>query len=286
MSTSSPSPESDAARSAGGATQAAQPSGRGAFSDATFSEKERKSLFLYVVIAIVLLEMAVTVGAIVYSIANAERSAPGVMRFNFPWIGYLVTVTLVPVLVMLILHLVSLGMNRGLRDSGGGQEHAPLEGRAATFFALVRGAPTVILFAAFVLMGAAVYYLDGVMALLLKLGDSFAEVAIWVVGALALASCVSIVARAVFAYKSKQMEAEYAFRREVLAKTGTILLDTRYAPTTDLRQLPAVLDVQALTADAGSKHPASPSATHANANMGVIEGKTVTDGETGPMAER
>ena len=286
MSTSSPSPESDAARSAGGATQAAQPSGRGAFSDATFSEKERKSLFLYVVIAIVLLEMAVTVGAIVYSIANAERSAPGVMRFNFPWIGYLVTVTLVPVLVMLILHLVSLGMNRGLRDSGGGQEHAPLEGRAATFFALVRGAPTVILFAAFVLMGAAVYYLDGVMALLLKLGDSFAEVAIWVVGALALASCVSIVARAVFAYKSKQMEAEYAFRREVLAKTGTILLDTRYAPTTDLRQLPAVLDVQALTADAGSKHPASPSATHANANMGVIEGKAVTDGETGPMAER
>ena len=286
MSTSSPSPESDAARSAGGATQAAQPSGRGAFSDATFSEKERKSLFLYVVIAIVLLEMAVTVGAIVYSIANAERSAPGVMRFNFPWIGYLVTVTLVPVLVMLILHLVSLGMNRGLRDSGGGQEHAPLEGRAATFFALVRGAPTVILFAAFVLMGAAVYYLDGVMALLLKLGDSFAEVAIWVVGALALASCVSIVARAVFAYKSKQMEAEYAFRREVLAKTGTILLDTRYAPTTDLRQLPAVLDVQALTADAGSKHPASLSATHANADMGVIEGKAVTDGETGPMAER
>ena len=205
MNTSSSS-EPDGARSGGARNQAESSSGRSLFLDASFSEKERKSLFLYVVIAIVLLEMAVTVGAVVYSIANAERSASGLMRFNFPWIGYLVTVTLVPVLVMLILHLVSLGMNRGLRE-GGDQQHAPVEGRAATFFALVRGAPTIILFAAFVLMGAAVYYLDGVMALLLKLGDSFGEVAIWVVGALALASCVSIVARAVLAYKSKHHSA-------------------------------------------------------------------------------
>ncbi len=251
-----PSSESGATTGpAGPQKQAGSPSGRSLLFDGSFSEKERKSLFLYVVVAIVLLEMAVTVGAVVYSIANAERSASGLMRFNFPWIGYLVTVTLVPVLVMLILHLVSLGMNRGLRE--GGELHAPVEGRAATFFALVRGAPTVILFAAFVLMGAAVYYLDGVMALLLKLGDSFGEVAIWVVGALALAFCVSIVARAVFAYKSKQLEAEYAFRREVLAKTGTILLDARYAPTTDLRQLPTVLDVQALTDSAGKDGPSA-----------------------------
>ncbi|HIU17759.1 MAG TPA: hypothetical protein IAB01_04810 [Candidatus Avidesulfovibrio excrementigallinarum] len=286
MSTPSSSPESEATRPAGGQAQAGHAAGRGPFTDTAFSERERKSLFLYVVVAIVLLEMAVTVGAIVYSIANAERSAPGVMRFNFPWIGYLVTVTLVPVLVMLILHLVSLGMNRSLRDAGGGQEHAPVEGRAATFFALVRGAPTVILFAAFVLMGAAVYYLDGVMALLLKLGDSFAEVAIWVVGALALASCVSIVARAVFAYKSKQMEAEYAFRREVLEKTGTILLDARYAPTTDLRQLPSVVDVQALTEDAGRAEPASAPGAGADSGTEVLEGKAVIDGETGPAARQ
>ena len=287
MSTSSPSPESASERVAGAATQTEQASGRSLFLDSSFSEKERKSLFLYVVIAIVLLEMAVTVGAVVYSIANAERNASGMMRFNFPWIGYLVTVTLVPVLVMLILHLVSLGMNRGLRGSGDSQEHAPLEGRAATFFALVRGAPTVILFAAFVLMGAAVYYLDGVMALLLKLGDSFAEVAIWVVGALALASCVSIVARAVFAYKSKQMEAEYAFRLEVLAKTGTILLDARYAPTTDLRQLPTTLDVQALTPDAGKGgDPQRQTTARPVDGTDPLEGEILVDGDPDSAARR
>jgi|GEM_PF-413453 len=200
-----------------------------------YSEKEQKNLFLYVVITIVLLEFAATVGAIVYSIANAERSDSGMMHFNFPWLGFLVMAMLIPALVMLVLHMVNLGLSHG---SGTGSEGL-VGGRAATFFALVRGAPSVILFAGFVLMGAAIYYLDGVMALLLKLGDSFETVAVWVIGALAAVFCVNAVARAVFAYKTRQMEEEYAFRREVLEKTGTVLLDARLAPSTELRCLPA-----------------------------------------------
>ena len=207
----------------------------------SFSTKERKNLLMYIVIAIVLMELAMTVGAVVYSITHAERMASGMMRFNFPWLGYTIMATLIPVLTMLIFHLVGMGLTR--RSSDG----APLpESRAATFFALVRGAPTIILFAGFVILGAALYYLDGVMALLLKLGDSFQTVAIWLIGALGLTLCVNAVAKAVFMYKSKQMEAEYAFRREVLERTGTILLDARLAPTTDLRQIPAPLDVKAL----------------------------------------
>lgn len=91
--------------------------------------------------------------------------------------------------------------------------------RMQTFYALVRGAPTVILFAGFVLMCAAIYYLDGVMSLLLKLGENFHLVAIWVVGGFAVAWMVSYVVRAWMHYKPKQMEAEYAFRHEVLERT-------------------------------------------------------------------
>lgn len=204
------------------------------------SEKDQKALFLNVTIGIVLLELAVTVGAVVFSIANAERVAPGVVRFNFPWIGYLVTVTLVPVLVMLVLHLVSLGLSRtiGREEAPTPEAEAVMGTRAAKFYALVRGAPTVILFAGFVLMGAAVYYLDGVMALLLKLGDSFQTVAIWAVGALGVAFCVNAVARAVLAYKTRQLEVEYAFRREVFERTGTILMSTKQValPSSSLAQ--------------------------------------------------
>ncbi|MEI3477797.1 MAG: hypothetical protein V8Q84_00255 [Bilophila sp.] len=141
---------------------------------AAASRKRSKSpFFLYLIIGIVLAELAVTVGAIVISITNAEPSSTGVPHFRFPWLGYLVAVVMVPALAMLLVNLVSLGFSR---DARGGE--ADLEGvpqRLQTFYALVRGAPTVILFRGFASMGAAIYYLDGVMALLLKLGN----ISIW-----------------------------------------------------------------------------------------------------------
>ena len=185
------------------------------------------------------MELAVTVGAIIISITNAQPSSSGVPHFQFPWIGYLVAVVMVPVLAMLLVNLVSLGFSRGAR----GGEDVNLEGvpqRMQTFYALVRGAPTVILFAGFVLMCAAIYYLDGVMSLLLKLGENFHLVAIWVVGGFAVAWMVSYVVRAWMHYKTKQMEAEYAFRHEVLERTGMVILDTKHAPTTELRMLSPV----------------------------------------------
>ena len=184
-----------------------------------FTEKEQKTLFLYLVIGIVLMELAVTVGAIIISITNAQPSSSGVPHFQFPWIGYLVAVVMVPVLAMLLVNLVSLGFSRGAR----GGEDVNLEG--------VPG---------FVLMCAAIYYLDGVMSLLLKLGENFHLVAIWVVGGFAVAWMVSYVVRAWMHYKTKQMEAEYAFRHEVLERTGMVILDTKHAPTTELRMLSPV----------------------------------------------
>ena len=203
-----------------------------------FTEKEQKTLFLYLVIGIVLMELAVTVGAIILSITNAQPSATGAPHFQFPWIGYLVAVVMVPVLAMLLINLVSLGFSRGARGGEADLEGVPQ--RMQTFYALVRGAPTVILFAGFVLMCAAIYYLDGVMSLLLKLGEHFHLVAIWVIGGFAVAWIISYIVRAFMHYKTKQMNAEYAFRREVLERTGMVILDTRHAPTTELRMLPPV----------------------------------------------
>lgn len=204
-----------------------------------FSEREQKTLFLYLVIGIVLMELAVTVGAIILSITNAQPSANGgAPQFHFPWLGYLVAVVMVPVLAMLLVNLVSLGFSRGAR--GGEDDVEGVPQRMQTFFALVRGAPTIILFAGFVIMCAAIYYLDGMMNLLLKIGEHFHVVAIWVVGGFAAAWIISYVTRAWMHYKTRQLEAEYAFRHEVLERTGMVILDTKYAPTTDLRMLPPV----------------------------------------------
>lgn len=79
-----------------------------------FTEKEQKTLFLYLVIGIVLMELAVTVGAIIISITNAQPSSSGVPHFQFPWIGYLVAVVMDPCAsAMLLVNLVSLGFSLG-----------------------------------------------------------------------------------------------------------------------------------------------------------------------------
>ncbi len=238
-----------------------------------FSAKEQKKLFLYLVIGIVLVEMAVTVAAVVYSITNAQPSPTGgAPRFRFPWIGYTVAVITVPVLAMLLLHLINMGISRG--SAGDEQALESIPQRIRTFFALVRGAPTVILFAGFVLAGAAIYYLDSVMTLLLKLGEHFHLVAIWIVGGFAFAWTVSYVARTWMQYKTRQMEAEYAFRREVLERTGVVILETKYAPTTKLHMLPttAMPDPKAIPQGIDAT-PALPE-THNNAEQSTASPNT------------
>lgn len=200
-----------------------------------FSEKEQKQLLLYLVIGIVLAELAVTVGAVIYSITNAHIGADGVPQFRFPWLGYIVALLVGPAVIMLLVHLVSLVFSR---PSEGAQDMEGVPGRIRTFYALVHGAPTIILLGAVVLIGVAVYYLDGLMALLLKIGDSFQILAIWLIGGFTAAWIVSYAVRAAMHYKMRQMEAEYAFRREVLERTGMVLLDARHAPSTELRLLP------------------------------------------------
>ena len=202
-----------------------------------FSEKEEKQIALYMVTGIVLAELAITLGAVIHSITNATVGADGTPQFHFPWLGYLVAMLVAPAVILLLVQLVGLVFSR---PAGGGEdalENVPPRVRA--LYALVHGAPTILVLLAVVLIGVAVYYLDGVLALLLKIGDSFQTIAIWLVGGFSAAWIVSYAVRAAAHYKLRQMEAEYAFRRDVLERTGMVLLDARHAPHTECRLLPA-----------------------------------------------
>lgn len=213
-------------------------SGKGRFLfGGRFSEKEEKQLFLYMICGIVLAELAITLGAVIYSIANATVGADGTPHFHFPWLGYLVAMLVAPASILLLAQLVGLVFSRPAEGGGDALEDMPPKVRA--LYAMVHGAPTVLVLAAFVLVGVAVYYLDGVLALLLKIGDSFQTVAIWLIGAFTVAWIISYAVRVAAQYKLRQMEAEYAFRRDVLERTGMVVLDARHAPHTETRLLAA-----------------------------------------------
>jgi len=89
-------------------------------------------------------------------------------------------------------------------------------------------APTIIILASLLLLGAALYYVKDVMEVASKIADSFGDIAIWCIGAFVFAFCIKGITQAIYQYKMKKMEAEYAFRRDVLERTGAIILDTRY----------------------------------------------------------
>lgn len=241
-----------------------------------FSEKEEKQITLYMVSGIVLAELAITLGAVIHSITNATVGADGTPQFRFPWLGYLVAMLVAPAVILLLAQLVGLVFSR---PAGGGQdtlENVPP--RVRTLYALVHGAPTILVLLAVVLIGAAVYYLDGVLALLLKIGDSFQTIAIWLIGGFTAAWIVSYAVRAAAHYKLRQMEAEYAFRRDVLERTGMVLLDARHAPFTDSRLLPA-------------HDPDAPAALNPGDTRALPQAETGpfppdgTDGPCGPTAD-
>lgn len=214
-----------------------------------FSLKEQKQLFLQLVIGIVLAELALGVGAVIYSITNAKAGPDKIPQFQFPWLGYMISALVLPVLILLITHLVQSTISRPTEGYG----DAHISERVKHFYDLVHSAPTIILLVAMALLAIAVYYLDGVMNLLLKISEHFGEIAIWLICGLTVAWVVSYAVRAILHYKTQQMQQEYTFRREVLERTGMVLLDAKHSPVTDARILdPAtLLDVKALPEGTG-----------------------------------
>lgn len=247
------------------------------------NEKEQKNLLFYLSIGIIIVEFAVTVGALIYGIANAHQQPNGMMRFSFPWAGYLVSVVVAPVVVMLLVNLIGMGFYRAVHGEPVLDEEQMKEmpQRMRSFFSLVRGAPTIVLLGGVLVLGAVLYYLDGVMTFLLKLGDSVETIAIWGTVGLVVAWCVSYLARAWFMYKTRHLEEEFAFRREVFEKTGMVILDQKAMLSSEvpgrqgMRELPAGT-VEVLPAGGGA--PSAPSG--GGADTGLSGADSAQDGAT------
>lgn len=232
------------------------------------NEKEQKNLLFYLSIGIIIVEFAVTVGALIYGIANAHQQPNGMMRFSFPWAGYLVSVVVAPVVVMLLVNLIGMGFYRAVHGEPVLDEEQMKEmpQRMRSFFSLVRGAPTIVLLGGVLVLGAVLYYLDGVMTFLLKLGDSVETIAIWGTVGLVVAWCVSYLARAWFMYKTRHLEEEFAFRREVFEKTGMVILDQKAMLSSELPRKHGVRELPAGSVEvlpAGDGVPSAPSAPSA-----------------------
>ncbi|EHJ49399.1 hypothetical protein DFW101_3401 [Solidesulfovibrio carbinoliphilus subsp. oakridgensis] len=223
------------------ATEAkAGPSVLGGFGMA-LSDREKKNLLTFLSIGVILVEFAVTIAAVCYGIINSQKLPDGTIQFRFPWIPYAVALILAPVAIMFVVNIIGMGFTRFFKgEPAMDEEHMRyMPERLRRLISLSRGLPTIILLGGMILLGAALYYLDAVIQMLLRIGDHVEVIAPWVMLGLVAAWCLSYLVRMWFLYKTRRMQEEYAFRREVLERTGIVIVDGRKHIAADGRTLGA-----------------------------------------------
>ena len=297
--------------SSGERTKAEQkPTGQGAAAAARqpwYAGRHKDSLF-YLLIAVLLVEMTVGGVAFFYGLVHAAPEVPGgppVARF--PWLAWGVASILAPVGLLLIVHLTGLWLARTLeRDEAlaggpafgeGSGAGGKLHPRVESFYAMVRSAPTVVLLLGILLLGAALFFVDGAFNALVRLGGELLPYLPWLAGCAAALLAVCYVCHRWLLHRQRRMEQEYAFRREVLERTGIVLMDRNClalpqdaAQQARLMELPTLEGVRALPAATGGDSPADPLPTvptgpNAGPNAGPdTVSDTVLDVEAAPAS--
>ena len=233
-----------------------------------WSAGERRDTLFYLLVAVLFVEMIVGGVCFFYGLMHAAPQTPGgppVARF--PWLVWALASVLAPVALLLVVHLTGRWLSHTLdgerEGEAGNLESEAVPERLRHFYAMVRSAPTVVLLLGILLLGAGLFFVDGAFSALASLGGALMPYIPWIAGSATGLLAVCFLIQRWFAYRQRRMEQEYAFRREVLERTGIVLVDKGCVPlpsnerqramlvsAESAKALPPVLDVDGATPDA------------------------------------
>ena len=193
-----------------------------------YEGKNQDALF-YLLTAIFLLELAIGGIAFFYGIIHAAPEFPGGPPVaQFPWLAWLIAALLGPVALVLGIHLAGSWLS-GAISHDQSQDGAPDADRVPEalrrFYAIIRHAPTILILVAILVLGALLYFVDGAFAALINLGQALLPYLPWLSVSIAALLAFCFLVYCLMAYKQRKMEREYAWRREVLEKTGLVITD-------------------------------------------------------------
>ena len=275
--TSDPAPDTETKREKAAASGGASARTKKLF--AHFTERQSKDLVFYLAMTIIFVELLITLAALCYGIVTARPAASGgPPQFNFPWITYFIALGVAPAVLLLMVHLTGVGLLRSLRgheDDEAWQEKLP--DRIRRVYGLIQGAPVAVLLLGVILLGALLFFVDGALGVLMRMGRTIERYLAWIISCIAGIVCVGITAKYWFGYRGRKISEEYAFRREVLEKTGVIIVDKgsmslppgdngRYAlPAAEEKALPSAEEIVDIT-------PAPPSPPAQEEENGGLRG--------------
>ena len=202
----------------------------------------------------------ITIAAVCYGIIMTPTPAtPGrIPTLVFPWIGWFVALLISTGCIVGFAQYLA-GKDAEGNDTEGGttSEKAwagQLPSQALRVYRIIKDAPLFMVCFALIALGATLLVIDGAFALVSGIVLALIPYApYFIIGVTVFAVAIASL-MAWFRHANNKLAAEYAFRREVMEKTGVILLDDKgkaILPPGGSRDRYAIGSVSQITADAG-----------------------------------
>lgn len=193
-------------------------------------EQQRRELWLYIVVSIVAVELLITVGALFFGFMGARVDESGQHVFSFPWLSWTAFTVIAPTLILLLAHSADVGLFRPPGDKSEEEWQKHLPERMQKIYRIIKGAPVVAVLGAVAVFGAGLLTLEGAISAVRRFGSALVPHIPYIVGGIAAVLAVIIVAAVWLNFRTRRLIAEYEFRREVLEKTGVIIVDKGSTP--------------------------------------------------------
>ena len=190
----------------------------------------RSDYWTSVVILVFVAAFFITIAATCYGIITTPKPAPGTIpTLAFPWIGWFAAL-LVSTAVIVGFAQYMAGKNSSENPQNKAAEKAwasQLPDKALRLYRIIKDAPLFMVCCALIALGATLLIIDGAFALVSGVILALIPHAPYFIGGITFFAVAIAGLMAWFRHANNRLAAEYAFRREVMEKTGVILLNDR-----------------------------------------------------------
>ncbi len=222
----------------------------------------RADYWTSVIVLVFVADFFISIAAVCYGIIITPPSAPGVIpTLAFPWIGWLAGLLAATAVILGFAQYMAGKHSPDGDDAAEKAWAAHLPERAARMYRIIRDAPLFMVCFACIALGATLLVIDGAFALVSGIVLALVPYAPYFIGGITAFAIAIAALMAYFRHANNRLAAEYAFRREVMEKTGVILLDDKgraILPPGGGRDRYAIGSVREIAADDGPLLEATP----------------------------
>ncbi len=189
----------------------------------------QSDFWISILVLAFVVDFFITVAAVCYGIVvTPPRGSGEMVRLAFPWMGWLAAVLAAPALLIALARLMA--PQGDAQEAGDARDEAwarRLPAKALRLYRIVKDAPLFVVCLALLLLGATLITVDSAFSLISGVAFALAPYLPYFIGAFTVLAVSIAGFAAYFRYKNNKLAAEYTFRREVLQKTGVILVDPK-----------------------------------------------------------